>query len=291
MLKSYGRKKRMKKLMTIIFLVSAIFYLAFAAFNSISNSGVTVAKVGSDRIYKADIKNKFFQIFNNSVNQDSFDINNIPKEILRSLSKEVYVEKQLVKKAKKSRIQNDEDVKRRIESSRDQIILDSFIDKLIFENTTEKKVSQKYLDLTMKVKGKKEYEVAKIIFSDQKKANSAFTRLNKSKPKYLDYRFKSYSKESLKNKDIEYIDSDYVIENYIDEDVLAGFDKGKKLLMKKIDKKFVIFKNSNSRLAIVPKLDEEYKKEIKALLTQEVMMKLVESVIKNKEVVILDEYR
>ena len=69
--------------------------------NGSVNKSKTISKVGSHRISQNDIKAKFLQIFNNSVDNSNFDIKTLPIEVIKSLSKEVYLERELLKSAKK----------------------------------------------------------------------------------------------------------------------------------------------------------------------------------------------
>lgn len=291
MLKSYGRKKRMKRMSIAIFTISILLYFSLLLLNNFSNNSKVISKIDSTRIYEDDIKRKFIQIFNHEIDDKNFDIAKISPEIIKSLSKEIYLEQEILKIAKKSGIHRNLEVKDEIKRSEDDIIVKSYLDRLIVDNTTDQKINAKYLQVTTDMNGKREYKISRLAIDSEKTADEIFNALNKVSAKYMNYKFNYlYKKYSLNHP--ESFKGRYIIETLIPSDILSEFDNGKVVAMRKEGGNFYIFKVTGAPRAVeIPKLDESYKEEIKGLLVKGVMQRFIEKSVKDKEVEILDNLK
>ncbi len=289
MFKQYGRKRRMKKVTLVVLVISILLYFSLVLINHKSGNDTTVAKIDSMRIYESDIKEKFLQLFNNSDEDSNFNIKKLPKEAVKSLSKEIYLERELLKTAKKEGIHKKSEIRERIIKSENAIIIESYLSHLIKKNTTQKAINNKYLQITTNLTGKKEYNISKIVLNDKELAQNIFNKLNKIGAKYLNYRFSVfYNKHSIKTPG-ESNKEQYILETLLPSDVVSKFDDGQKLVIKEFENgEIYIYKLNNSREVKIPELDDQFKEELKKMLTQEVMQKFIEKSLKDKEVIILD---
>ena len=112
---------------------------------------------------KSDLQNKIteslgkeFINFKNNQNYERINFDKLPKELVESLVKEIYLENEFIKEAKKSNIAKNKEVKLEIEKETNKIIKDAFIKNTIKNEANEQKTNQKYLDLSRKFEGKKE---------------------------------------------------------------------------------------------------------------------------------------
>ena len=162
---------------------------------------------------------------------------------------------------------------------------------MIAENTTDKKINAKYLQITTDMAGKREYNLSKLVVDNEEKANEIFDALSKVSSKYVNYKFNSlYKKYSINNP--QSFKDQYILETLIPSDILSEFEAGKVIAMKGGGNNFYIFKISgDSRTVEIPKLDDPYKKVIKNILIKEVMQKFIEKSIKDKEVEVLDNLK
>ncbi len=287
MFKQYGRKKRMKKILTILLLISAASYTLLVILDNIGNSSKTIAKIGSTRVTEEQIKDKFLQLFNNSVDNKKFNIKELPKEAITSLSKEIYLEQKLLEQAKKSGIHRESKIQNRIKKSENSIIIESYLDKLIKENTTDEKINNKYLEITTKLDGKKEYNISKIILKDKELADKIYDKLSKLNPRYLNYQFKLlYNQHSINKSPSDREQT--LIETYIPSDILNSFDNGEMVVKKEMGEEVHIYKYNSSKTIKISQLDDQYKEEIKNILTKEIMQNFIKKNLENKKVKIMD---
>ncbi len=273
----------MKKFLLTALTIFTILYFSLMWVNGSVNKSKTISKVGSHRISQNDIKAKFLQIFNNSSDNGNFDIKTLPIEAIKSLSKEVYLERELLKSAKKARVHKDPGVEDKILRSVNSIIIESYLAQLIELNTTEEKINNKYLQIVTDLKGKREYSLATITLKNEELAKTVFKKINSAKDRFLNYRFgifynKYATKVDQRNK------KSFVPQALIPQNVLSDFENGKRLSTSGL----YIYKLIGSREATIPKLTEQYKVQIRGLLTKEVMQRFIKKNLKDKKVVILD---
>ncbi|MBM5782599.1 MAG: hypothetical protein FJ368_04170 [Pelagibacterales bacterium] len=196
----YSRKRRRsKKLFSALVILASILFLATGFFINRNSSGLLVAKVNEQKIYKTEIGAKLHDIFsgqNSSVKTP--EIEKLPKEVLEILVKEIYLEKELVKKAQSEGLEKDPEIKSQIEQAKNKILRHAYLNKLTSEAATEEKVNNRYLELTKDLEGKKEYQISHILVKTKEEAEDILQKLKKSKFAELAKKY-SIDKESASN--------------------------------------------------------------------------------------------
>ena len=139
---------------TKIFSASAIIAVVIVAisFVTIKNKDkVAIAKVNDMVIYQSEIQARIDSIFTienfggNEVKSPKAET--LPAEIIELLAKEIYLEKELLARAKKSKVTNSKEVKNRIESATSQIIRQAYIDEMVKSEVTEEALLEEEADL------------------------------------------------------------------------------------------------------------------------------------------------
>ncbi len=179
----YSRKRRRsKKLFAALAILAAVLFLATGFFINRNSGRILVAKVNDQKIYKTELEAKLHDIFSG---QDGSvktpEIEKLPKEVLEILVKEIYLEKELVKKAQSEGLGKDPEIKSQIEQAKNKILRQAYLNKLTSEAVTEEKVNNKYLELTKDLEGKKEYQIAHILVKTKEEAEDILQKLKKSK--------------------------------------------------------------------------------------------------------------
>jgi peptidyl-prolyl cis-trans isomerase C len=287
------RKKRAKKIFVTFTLLAALIYAASAILNAETShdfSGPVVAKINDEKIFKSEVEGKLHDIFDNG-NQsiETPEIQNLPKEVLEILVKEIYLEKKLSQKAEKSAISSNPAVLDKISNAKNKILRQAYIDKLVAAEVTIEKINDKYLELSKELDGKKEYLISHIVVETEDKAEEIAKKLNSSKE--LDKKFSELAKKYSLDKDSADKDGslDYVLENNMIQEIAAvvpTLQIGK--ISKPIQTKFGwhLIKINDSRNAQAAPF-EEVKNNIKNQLTQDVINEINSKITNNAKIEIL----
>ncbi len=219
-MKRYSRRSGSTKFFIIATLAIALAFFAANSFLKKDNDAV-VAKVGGVKIFKSEIEKKLSEVFEGqgSGAVKFPQIANLPQEVVEIIAKEIYLEKQLTKEAKKSGISRKKEVKDEIAESKSRILRQAYLDSLIKEKTSEQKINEKYLEFTNDLDGKKEYKIAHIVFKDKEAANKISKELKSKKPAKFSDLAKKYSidKESAANGgDLGYVLEDNMLKEIFD---------------------------------------------------------------------------
>ncbi len=291
----YGRKRKLRKIFAVVAVLSVAAYLLVAYFNKSdkSFSGEVVAKVNGEKIYKSEVSQKISEIFlgNDSQLEGGLQIDNLPSEVLEAFAKEIYLEKKLVSKAKKDKIDKNEEVKNKIEQNRNRILIDSYLNQVITTNVSDDKVKEKYVELTNNIEGKKEYSLSHIVVKTKEDAAKVYKAYNEtksgSKPAKFVELVKKYSidKETANKKG----DLGYVVEDDIAKEISSVVVKMKKgEFTKPIETKFGwhIVKVNDIRDAKVTPF-EEVKDSIKEQMIKDETNAIYGDIFKDVKVEIL----
>ncbi len=181
-MRRYSRKKNSTKIFIVATIVAAA---AFAASNYFSNNlnEVVVAKVNDTKIFKSEIERRLRMVFDGQNQEIKIpEIDNLPKEVLEILIKEVYFDKELVREAKKSDLSKSKEINDKIADAKDKILRQAYVDSLIKQEISDKKINEKYVELSNELAGKKEYSISHLVTKSKEDAEKILKDLKSKKP-------------------------------------------------------------------------------------------------------------
>lgn len=287
------RRKDPKQLFIAATILAAVAFIAVTYFIKRSDSDLLIAKVNNQKIYKAQIEKKLHEIFDGqNQNLKTPELENLPKEVIEILAKEVYLEKEITARAEKSKAANSQEIKDQINEVKSKIIRQAYIDSLMKDEITDEKINEKYLELTKELEGKKEYEISHILVKTKDQAEKIIKDLQakKAAPKYEELAKKHSLDQESANKggSLGYVLEDNMIKEI--GDVISSLKKGE--VSKPIQTKFGwhVIKYNDVRDA-KPMSFESVKDNIKEQLTQDRLNEINAKITKNAQVKILIELK
>ena len=177
-----SRKKNSTKIFVAITAVAALIFVASNHFLKNANE-IVVAKVNDTQIFKSEIERKLRNVFDGQNQEIKIpEVENLPKEVIEILIKEVYLDKKLTEEAKKSQLAKSNDIKDRIAEAQDKILRQAYVDSLLKQEITDQKVSEKYVELSNELAGKKEYLIFHIVTKTKDEAEKILKILKSKKP-------------------------------------------------------------------------------------------------------------
>jgi peptidyl-prolyl cis-trans isomerase C len=217
-MRRYSRKKNSTKIFIVATTIAALAFGASAYFFKRGND-VVVAQINDQKIYKSEIERKLRSVFdgqNLEQNQETKipEVENLPKEVIEILVKEIYLDKELAREAKKSKIADSKEVKDKIADAKDKILRQSYIDSMVKQEITEQKISYKYAELSNELNGKKEYSISHIVTKTKDDAEKVLKEMQGKKPARFSDLAKKYSidpESAEKGGDLGYILEDNMI--------------------------------------------------------------------------------
>lgn len=286
----YSRKKRLKKIFIIATILAAVAFISSRYLLSDSSNDLLVAQINGQKIFKSEIDNKLNDIFSSkNKNVKTPQIDHLPKQVFEILIKEIYVEKELIRKAGKSKISRSKEVRDRIEDSKNKILRENYLDQLIKREVTEKKINGKYLELTNKLAGKKEYLIYHILSKSEKESKKIRKKL-KSKKSSLEKFSKLAKKHSIdkesadKGGNLAYILEDNLIKEILE--IVTSLDVGEISMPIKTQFGWHLIRIENTRDAQALPL-KEVRDNIEKQLINEFTDKIRDKIIKNAKIEIL----
>ena len=217
-MRRYSRKKNSTKIFIVATTVAALVFGASAYFFKRGND-VVVAQINDQKVYKSEIERKLRSVFdgqNLEQNQENKipEVENLPKEVIEILVKEVYLDKELAREAKRSKVADSKEVKDKIADAKDKILRQSYIDSMVKQEITDQKVSDKYAELSNELTGKKEYSISHIVTKTKDDAEKVLKEMQGKKPARFSDLAKKYSidqESAEKSGDLGYILEDNMI--------------------------------------------------------------------------------
>lgn len=290
MVRITSKKRKIIILFAAIIAVSAL-ALAFTIVLSKKNNGVVIAKVNGVKIYQNELEDKLNEVIGSGQNDGNVQINNLPPEAVKILIKEIYLEREINKRVRKAKISGDKEVRRKVESYKNILLRQAFLDNLIEKNVTEKQIREKYMQFIANLAGKKEYQLSMILVRSQSDANYIFNRLARNNTdKYFTSLARKHSidRESSRNGgDLGYILED-IMNPAISEHVIEA-RKGENLRPIKDGPNWKIIRVVDIRDAEVIEY-EEIREEFKNQLQKEVIDKLYFGIVKDAQVDVLIDF-
>lgn len=214
-MRRYPRRKNSIKILVAVTLTAAVAFGASQYFLNGRAMGEVVAKVNGEKIYKSQIQQKLLGLLNSQNPESPLpDVENLPKEVVEILAKEIYLDNEIVKLAKKENLMKDQEIKGRIHEAKNKILRQAYVDSIVKNEITEAKISDKYVELTNELAGKKEYLVSHIVVKTKEEAEKILKDLTAKKSIRFADAAKKYSldqESAAKGGELGYILEDNVI--------------------------------------------------------------------------------
>lgn len=277
----YSRKRRRsKKIFISVAIIAALLFLATGFFINRSPNEVVVAKVNDQKIYKSELEAKLHDIFSS---QDGSvktpEIEKLPKEVLEILVKEIYLEKELVKKAESEGLNQNQDIKKQVEQSKNRILRQAYIEKLTSEAVTDEKVNNKYLELTKDLEGKKEYQISHIVVKTKEEAEDILKKLKKAKFSDLAKKYSIDKESSEKGGNLDFILEDNLVKEIAEVASSLKINEVSQPIQTKFG--WHIVKVNEVKDAVLPpfeSLKDTIKDQLKQEITNEVSSKITNNI-------------
>ncbi len=217
-MKLYSRKKNSTKIFIAITLLSATIFLVSNYFID-KKSQVVVAKINGEKIFKHEIEKKLRSVFN-SKDSKIPAIDSLPKEVIESLARDIYLEKELTEIAKNSKAVKSRDVDDEIKDTKNKILRQIYLSSVLEEEVTDKKINDRYVEITNDLAGKKEYLIAHIVTKSKDEADKILKELKAKK--FSNHSFAELAKKYSIDKDAFGKDGNakYVFEGDLDRKIL-----------------------------------------------------------------------
>ena len=210
-MRNYNKKRKSPtKILLTISIISVGLFLAskdFLVKNNPLKEDVIVAQFGDETMYRSDIERKINALFEvSTISNPYVQFESLTDDIVQILSREIFLDRKLNKKAEEARISNDRKVIHRIESYRTAIIRQLYIDSKI--SIDEKEIrgvyEQKYIGQNQKT----EYRTSQIITESKAKAEKVKKMLKGNNFNELYKKFSIRKNGPDKSADIGYLSED-----------------------------------------------------------------------------------
>jgi peptidyl-prolyl cis-trans isomerase C len=285
--KKFPKKHKLISTLLILVIVLTATILVIAGFGYQKNHRV-IAKVNGEKIYQSDLEDKLTKMFQNKEQktEQKIIIENFPAQVVEALVQDVYLQKELDKIAKKSKIAKDPTIKKQIAESKNAILRQAYLENLVTSKVTDQTVKDKYSQLSAEFSGKKEMHIKHILVENLDDAKKVITEL-KSKKSSFEQLAKKYSTDKT-NSDLGG-DLGYVIPDNLDEDfakALLALKKGQVSGAIKTKFGWHIVYVQDIKDVDLPEFDK-IKSSVEDQLKQEAVEELFNSITKNAKVELL----
>lgn len=192
-----SRRKKALRNLAVVTIVLAIIFLANKLFtNRTDANDPIVAKVGNEKIFKSEVEKKLQSIFADEQQLIAPPkIDTLPKEVIEIVVKEVFIDREILKLAKKANLEKDKNLQSKIANLREKIIKQAYLDSIIEKEISKEKVSEKYAEIVNGLSGKKEYQIAHILVKSKEDADKIIVELKNKKTSKFSELAKKYSME------------------------------------------------------------------------------------------------
>ncbi len=239
-----------------------------------------IAKIDNEKIYQSQVEEKLSQIFQNHQLPEKMIIENLPKQLIEGVVKDIYLQKQLNKIIKKSKFNQDPKLQLKIAQYQENLLQEAYISDRIANKINDDAITAKYNEIVQKLSGKKEVHLKHILVANQEQAQKILQELNqKGKKITFEELAKKYSEDQSNAS--QGGDLGYVITDNLDKDFANTVGNLKKnQVSSPIHTRFGwhIIKLAESREVVIPKL-EEIKTNIKEELIREATDKIFKDIL------------
>lgn len=218
-----ARSKNSTKILVVTAVVAALVFALFAVFSGTKNE-TAIAKINGKEIYKSEIEQKLHSVFDSQDQAAELPaLDSLPPEVIKILAKEIYLERELTKEAKASKAAKSPELKGKIAENENRLIRQAYLDSIIKPEITEEKLSEKYVELSGEINGKKEYRLAHIVLKNEEDAKKIAKELKSKKFEELAKKHSVDQESAQKGGDLGYI-----VESNIVPELSAAVTKLKK---------------------------------------------------------------
>jgi len=214
-MRRYSRKKNSMKIFIAAIVAIAAVFVAAQYYLSNRSMGEVVAKVNGEKIYKSQIQSKLVGLLSAPTqNANLPEVDNLPAEVIEILAKEIYLDNEITKLAKKDGLLKDPEIKGRVAEARNKILRQAYVDSIIKNEINDQKISEKYVELTNDLQGKKEYLIYHIVVKSKAEAEKISKELTAKKALKFADAAKKYSldqESAAKGGELGYILEDNII--------------------------------------------------------------------------------
>jgi len=280
------KRKLISTLLTLIVtLTVAILIIAGVSYKKTHR---IIAKVNGIKIYQSDLEDKLTTMFQNQEQPTAkkIVIENFPPQVVEALVQDVYLQKELNKIARRSKIAKDPAIKKQISEYKNSVLRQAYLENLVAAKVTEQAIKNKYSELSAELAGKKEMHIKHILVANIQDAEKVVKEL-KGKKSSFEQLAKKYSIDDANaatGGDLGYIIPDNLDENF----AKALLDLKKGQISGPIQTQFGwhIIYVQDIRDVIIPSFDD-VKSSIEDQLKQEAAEELFSSITKNAKIKIL----
>jgi len=280
------KRKLISTLLTLIAtLTVAILIIAGVSYKKTHR---IIAKVNGIKIYQSDLEDKLTTMFQNQEQPTAkkIVIENFPPQVVEALVQDVYLQKELNKIARRSKIAKDPAIKKQISEYKNSVLRQAYLENLVATKVTEQAIKNKYSELSAELAGKKEMHIKHILVANIQDAEKVVKEL-KGKKSSFEQLAKKYSIDDANaatGGDLGYIIPDNLDENF----AKALLDLKKGQISGPIQTQFGwhIIYVQDIRDVIIPSFDD-VKSSIEDQLKQEAAEELFSSITKNAKIKIL----
>jgi peptidyl-prolyl cis-trans isomerase C len=223
---------------------------------------------------KAEINERIKELSGGKMPEGKSDVEQFPKEVQENIIKGIITGKLISAEATKQNLQDDEKVKKSLETLKEQVVQQEFVARKIKESVTDAAVRARY-DAFVKEQGdKEEIKASHILVTTEDEAKKVSEELKKG-ASFGDLA-KKYSKDNNKDKggDLGYFGRGQMVKGF--EDAAYALKIGDVSAPVKTDFGWHIIKLEDRRKVSVPKFED-----VKAKLEQELGQKVAQDYVEN----------
>lgn len=166
-MKKISKKKKLIRLLIILAITITAALLLYLFMNN-KNEQI-IAKANGQKIYESEIKERLKEVLQNT-DSTPFQLEKLPKEILEVLVKDIFVQKELDKRVKKSKLARNKEIKSKIDEYTKKITRKEYLDSIIKERINDSAIKDKYVELVNELSGKKELRLRHILLKTKNEA-------------------------------------------------------------------------------------------------------------------------
>jgi peptidyl-prolyl cis-trans isomerase C len=185
----------MKKLLVTTMLVSSMLFSS-AVF---ADSDPVVAKYSGKEVRKSYVEEKVKSMLNGELPYGKKDIMELDPQVREQIIRSVVMSEIVTKKAKDSGIDNNSDVKKKIEIAKEQVVQNEYLVQEAKKLVTDSMMKESYSKFAESLKGKEEFKLSHLLYQDEKEATEAAKEFKADVAKF-DAKIKELADKKEQNK-------------------------------------------------------------------------------------------
>jgi peptidyl-prolyl cis-trans isomerase C len=185
----------MKKLLVTTMLVSSMLFSS-AVF---ADSDPVVAKYNGQEVRKSYIEQKVKSMLNGELPYGKKDIMELDPQVREQIIRSVVMSDIVTKKAKDSGIDNNSEVKKKIEIAKEQVVQNEYLVQEAKKLVNDSMMKESYNKFAESLKGKEEFKLSHLLYQDEKEATEAAKEFKADVAKF-DAKIKELADKKEQNK-------------------------------------------------------------------------------------------